>query len=94
MLDAKQKLFAHRKLHTGKLYLHFFPRLKLELGDCTVKVRGHKKVFSPLMFGVLTLAAEQLLRLLVRVFRKRGDCEEYGGEICILMSEISEILRL
>jgi transposase len=40
-------------------------RLKLELGACTLKVRGHKKVLCHLMFGVLTLAADQLLRLVV-----------------------------
>lgn len=40
-------------------------RLKLELGACAIKVRGHKKVFCHLMFGVLTLAADQLLRLVV-----------------------------
>ena len=38
-------------------------RLKLGLGALTVRVRGHNKVFCHLMFGVLTLAAEQLLRL-------------------------------
>lgn len=38
-------------------------RLKDEFGACKVRVRGHKKVFCHLMFGVLTLAADQLLRL-------------------------------
>ena len=38
-------------------------RLKLEFGALTVKVRGHKKVLCHLMFGVLTLAADQLLKL-------------------------------
>jgi len=38
-------------------------RLKLGLGALTVRVRGHKKVLCHLMFGVLTLAAEQLLKL-------------------------------
>jgi transposase len=40
-------------------------RLKLELGACAVKVRGHKKVLCHLMFSVLTLAADQLLRIVV-----------------------------
>jgi len=38
-------------------------RLKLGLGALTVRVRGHNKVLCHLMFGVLTLAADQLLRL-------------------------------
>jgi len=38
-------------------------RLKDEFGACKVRVRGHAKVFCHLMFGVLTLAADQLLRL-------------------------------
>lgn len=38
-------------------------RLKLEFGALTIKVRGHKKVLCHLMFGVLTLAADQLLKL-------------------------------
>ena len=40
-------------------------RLKLELGACTLKVRGHKKVLCHLMFGVLTLAADQLLKIIM-----------------------------
>ena len=38
-------------------------RLKLEFGAEKVKVRGHAKVFSHLMFGVLALAADQFLKL-------------------------------
>lgn len=40
-------------------------RLKLELGACALKVRGHKKVLCHLMFGVLTLAADQLLKIVM-----------------------------
>lgn len=37
-------------------------RLKDEFGGRNVRVRGHAKVFCPLMFGVLALMADQLLR--------------------------------
>lgn len=40
-------------------------RLKLGLGALTVRVRGHNKVLCHLMFGVLTLAADQLLKLVM-----------------------------
>jgi hypothetical protein len=36
-------------------------RLKDEFGACKVRVRGHMKVACHLLFGVLTLAADQLL---------------------------------
>lgn len=39
-------------------------RLKDEFGATYVRVRGHLKVTAHLMFGVLVLAADQLLRLL------------------------------
>jgi Transposase DDE domain/Transposase domain (DUF772) len=38
-------------------------RLKDEFGACKVRVRGHMKVFCHLMFGVLALTADQLMRL-------------------------------
>ena len=38
-------------------------RLKDEFGGRTVRVRGHSKVTSHLMFGILALAADQLTRL-------------------------------
>jgi len=38
-------------------------RLKDEFGACKVRVRGYTKVFCHLMFGVLALAADQLVRL-------------------------------
>ena len=39
-------------------------RLKDEFGGRTVQVRGHSKVYCHLMFGILTLAADQLVRLI------------------------------
>lgn len=38
-------------------------RLKDEFGGCMVRVRGQAKVMCHLMFGVLALAADQLMRL-------------------------------
>jgi hypothetical protein len=38
-------------------------RLKDEFGGRTVRVRGHAKVMCHLMFGILALAADQILRL-------------------------------
>lgn len=40
-------------------------RLKDEFGGRHVMVRGHSKVMSHLMFGVLALSADQLMRLLL-----------------------------
>jgi hypothetical protein len=40
-------------------------RLKDELGGRHVRVRGHIKVMSHLMFGILALSADQLMRLLL-----------------------------
>ena len=39
--------------------------LKDNRGGRTVRVRGHDKVYAHLMFGILCIAAEQLLRLLI-----------------------------
>lgn len=39
-----------------------FSRVKDSFGARFVRVRGHPKVFAHLMFGILTLTAEQLLR--------------------------------
>ena len=38
-------------------------RLKDEFGACKIRVRGHSKVACHLMFGVLVLAADQLMKL-------------------------------
>jgi len=40
-------------------------RLKDEFGACKVRVRGHIKVACHLLFGVLTLAADQLMKLIM-----------------------------
>lgn len=40
-------------------------RLKDEFGARKIRVRGHAKVACHLLFGVLTLAADQLIRLIV-----------------------------
>lgn len=40
-------------------------RLKDEFGGKTVRVRGHAKVLTHLMFGILVLTADQLMRLVV-----------------------------
>lgn len=42
-----------------------FSRLKDSFGANTVRVKGHTKVMAHLMFGVLALCAEQLLRLII-----------------------------
>lgn len=42
-----------------------FGRLKEEFGARHVKVKGHAKVTAHLMFGVLALTADQLLRLVL-----------------------------
>lgn len=39
-------------------------RLKDEFGGKTVQVKGHSKIYCHLMFGILTLAADQLMRLM------------------------------
>ena len=39
-------------------------RLKDEFGGRTVRVRGHTKVMCHLMFGIVTLASDQILRLI------------------------------
>ncbi len=39
-------------------------RLKDEFGGRSVRVRGNAKVMCHLMFGILALAADQILRLI------------------------------
>ena len=39
-------------------------RLKDEFGACHLRVRGHKKVQAHLMFGVIALCVDQIMRLL------------------------------
>ena len=38
-------------------------RVKDDFGGRTIRVRGHAKVMTHLMFGILALTVEQLLRL-------------------------------
>jgi hypothetical protein len=40
-------------------------RLKDEFGARNVRVRGHAKVLCHLMFGVLALTCDQLMRLII-----------------------------
>ena len=42
-----------------------FGRLKDDLGALFVRVKGHAKVMAHLMFGILALSVEQLLRLVL-----------------------------
>ena len=42
---------------------HSNGRLKDEFGGRTLRVKGHAKAFCHLMFGVLILSADQLMRL-------------------------------
>ena len=41
-------------------------RIKDEFGGRTIRVRGHAKVMTHLMFGILALTVDQILRLVVR----------------------------
>ncbi len=43
----------------------FNSRIKEEFGACNVMVRGTQKVMTHLMFGVVALFADQLLKLAV-----------------------------
>ena len=47
-------------------------RIKDEFGGRAVRVRGHAKVFCHLMFGVLTLAADQLARMALSASTSRS----------------------
>jgi Transposase DDE domain len=41
-------------------------RINDEFGGRTIRVRGHAKVMAHLMFGILALTVDQLLRIVVR----------------------------
>ena len=45
-----------------------FGMLKDSHGGCTVRVRGHEKVFLHLMFGILVIAAQKLIGIAQSVF--------------------------
>jgi hypothetical protein len=42
-------------------------RIKDEFGGRTIRVRGHAKVMTHLMFGILALTVDQLLRMVRQV---------------------------
>jgi len=42
-------------------------RVKDEFGGRTIRVRGHAKVFAHLMFGIVALTADQILRMVRRI---------------------------
>jgi len=60
-LDPAKKL-RYRERSTAE---RGFARLKDEFGGRMVRVRGHAKIMAHLMFGILALMADQLLRLVV-----------------------------
>ncbi|MGE5532296.1 MAG: transposase [Bacteroidota bacterium] len=61
----KRELAPHQKmrLQERNAVERVFGRLKDEFGGATVRVRGWAKVMAHLMFGILALTADQLLRL-------------------------------
>ena len=61
-------------------------RLKDEFGGRQIWVRGHTKVMSHLMFGVLRLTANQSLRLLMSCGKRHRDV---GGAATAVPEEIS-----
>ena len=52
-----------RRYHERTVVERAYSRLKDEFGARSVRVRGHAKVHLHLMFGVITLFADQLLKL-------------------------------
>ena len=58
MTWAEQDRFAERTMVE-----RVFSRLKDEFGFRSVRVRGARKVMTHLMFGVLALTVDQLLKL-------------------------------
>lgn len=50
------------RYHERSTVERVYGRLKDEFGGCMVRVRGHGKVMAHLMFGILGLTADQLLR--------------------------------
>jgi hypothetical protein len=53
------------KILQKSLHYNLEDPLKDEFGACKVRVRGHAKVACHLLFGVLTLAADQLMQLVI-----------------------------
>lgn len=68
--EAKRRRILHFKLPNEMRYNErsgaerVNSRLKDDYGATTIRVRGHAKVYCHLMFGILALAADQILRLL------------------------------
>lgn len=54
------------RMETRTMVERVYGRLKQEFGGRQVRVRGAKKVMAHLMFGVLALTADQILRLIKR----------------------------
>jgi Transposase DDE domain/Transposase domain (DUF772) len=59
-LDPAQKLRFRERTTAERVY----SRLKDQFGGRFVRVRGHAKIMAHVMFGVLALTVDQLLRLL------------------------------
>ncbi len=51
-----------RMIFDGRPVVYFYSAL--DSGGRSVRVRGHAKVFCHLMFRILALAADQILRLI------------------------------
>jgi len=56
-------------------------RVKDDFGGRDVRVRGHAKVFCHLMFGVLALTIDQLMRLVTQILTRlrRRDIQIHVG---------------
>lgn len=62
--SEQQELYPHQKvrLRERTAVERVFSRLKDEYGAASVRVRGSAKVMTHLMFGILALTADQILR--------------------------------
>ena len=65
--NKKRELAPHQEIRFRERTAveRVYARLKEEFGGRLVRVRGPAKVMSSLMFGILVLTADQLLRLVV-----------------------------
>ena len=52
----------NERTNVGRVYA----RLKDEFGGRMIRVRGYAKVMTHLMFGILALTADQLMRLVIQ----------------------------
>jgi len=70
--EAKRFELLHFKLPESRRYNErtvierVYARLKDEFGGRMIRVRGYAKVMTHLMFGILALTADQLIRLIVQ----------------------------